>query len=147
VKEELDKSVIQYGLEPAKEMIKEFVGALDKKEWKISEIIQKFIESEVMPDDRNESGTISFNCETTDYGTIFISFDEEESKKRYTCDYQLMIDKKGKLYSPTIKGNRLTATSENLYGFDLFIFKLYAMGCIIEVDGENVDTGWSTYDF
>jgi hypothetical protein len=146
VKEELDKSVIQYALEPAKEMIQEFVGALDKTEWKLSEIIQKFIESEVIPGDRNESGSIAFHYEKSEYGTIYIGFDKDKQSKRYSCNYRLMIDSRdGKLYPPTIDNKKATATS-TFYGFDLFLFKLYAMKCTIIVDEENVDTEWSTYD-
>jgi hypothetical protein len=147
VKEELDKSVVQYALEPTREMIREFVGALDKTEWKLSEIIEKFIEEEVIPDERNEYGEIRFICEKSDYGTYHVSFDKENTaKRRYDCDYRLMIDAKdGKMYQPTIEGKKLTPTS-TMYGFELFIFKLYAMGCTIIVDEENVETEWSTYE-
>lgn len=147
---ELNKSVVEIGIAPAKEMIKNFVGALDKKEWKLSEIIEKYKEEEVIPDERGESGEIAFIHEVSDYGTIYIAFDESTEKKthRYQCKYKLMIDGKSKsLYSPTIEGSALHPVTEiGLRGFDLFLFKLYAMGCTVECDLGNIETEWSTYN-
>lgn len=150
VESELNKSVVEIGIAPAKKMISEFVGSLEKKEWKISEIIQKYKEDKVIPDGYGESGEIAFIQETSDYGTVFIGFDESNKNitHRFQCKYQLMIDgKSGRLYSPTIEGVALHPVSEmGLYGFELFIFKLYAMECTIDCDFGNVETEWSTYN-
>jgi hypothetical protein len=150
VESELNKTVVEIGIAPAKEMIKNFVGALQKKEWKLSEIIHKYKEEEVIPDEHGESGEIAFIHEVSDYGTTFIAFDESNEKKmhRYQCKYQIMIDKKSKrMYCPTIEGAALHPVTEmGLRGFDLFLFKLYAMGCTIECDVNNIETEWSTYN-
>ena len=98
---ELNKSVVEFGIEPAREMIKDFVGSLEKKEWKLSEIIERYKEMEVIPDDKHEEGEIAFIYEKCDYGTIYVSFDEEKGKKveRYNCKYRLMIDNKTNVQS------------------------------------------------
>ena len=52
-----------------------------------------------------------------------------------------------KLLSPTIENKEAHPLVEvGLRGFDLFLFKLYAMGCTINCDFENVETEWSTYN-
>lgn len=150
VESELNKSIVEFGITPAKEMIKNFVGALEKKEWKLSEIIEKFKDEEVIPEEHNDSGEIAFIREVSDYGTIYIGFCESNKNitHRYQCKYQLMIDSKTKkLYSPTIDGVASHPINDIcLYGFDLFIFKLYAMGCTIDCDFDDVETEWSTYN-
>jgi hypothetical protein len=151
VEAELNKSVLSIAIEPAKEMIKSFTGELEKKHWKLSEIIEKYKQEEVIPDEHGESGEIAFIHEVSDYGTVYVSFSESSKKvdKRYQCKYRLMIDRKtNKLYSPNIDGMPTHPIKEmgGLYGFDLFLFKLYAMECTIECDVHNVETEWSTYN-
>lgn len=149
VEYELNKSVVEIGAAPAREMIKKFVGALEKKEWKLSEIIEKYKEA-VISGSFEESGEIGFLYEVSDYGTEFVSFDEtnEKKKHRYQYKYKLMIDEKTmKIYSLTVEGKVLHPVTEiGLSGFDLFLFKLYAIGCTVECDIKNVETAWSTYN-
>jgi hypothetical protein len=149
IESELNKSVVEYGITPAKEMIQKFVGAFDKKEWKLSEIIEKFKE-EVIPDEYGQSGEIAFFNEESSYGTYWIGFDEESDNKihKYQCKYKIGVDKKTKmLYSPTIEGLNIHPLSQmGLAGFDLFLFKLYAMGCTVDCDFENIETLWSTFE-
>lgn len=112
VESELNKSVLSIAIESAKEMIKNFVGDLEKKEWKLSEIIEKYKEEEVIPDEHGESGEIAFIYEISDYGTIHVAFDEKSDKghARYNCKYQLMIDSKTKkLYISERKTHRSSA--------------------------------------
>ncbi len=151
VEAELNKSIIEIGIAPAKEMINKFIGSLEKKEWKLSEIIEKFKEEEVIPDNRDSSGEIELITEVSEYGTIYIAFDKDNTKKnhRYLCKYRLMIDSKTKkLYSPSIDDKIAHPIKEcgGLCGFDLFLFKLYATNCTIECDIDNIDPSWSTYN-
>jgi len=152
IESELTNSVIEIGIAPAKEMIQNFVGSLEKKEWKLSEIIEKYKEAEVIPQGgSHDSGQIAFIGKRSEYGSFFIGFDEEESvKKQHTfqCKYQLMVDAKtNKLYSPTIQGVDLHPLNKfGIRGFDLFLFKLYAMGCTVVCDVDDIDVYWSTYN-
>lgn len=144
VESELNKTIVEIGIEPIKKLIQKFTGSLEKKEWKLSEIIEKFKNEEINQEENGE-GEIAFMHEISDYGTIHIGFDEDKNKNyRYQCKYQLMIDKKTKkLYHPSIQGINAHPISDKLYGFDLFLFKLYAMGCTVECDFDYVDTSWS----
>ncbi len=150
IEAELNKSIVSIGLDPIKEMINKFTGSLEKKEWRVSEIIQKFIEEEVITNSEGNEGEIAFISEESDYGTVYISFDKDNSlKHRYQQKYRMMIDyKTKKLYSPSVDGIGIHPITEmgGLYGFDLFLFKLYAMGCTIECDIREVETGWSTHN-
>lgn len=149
IESELNKTVIEIGIKPAQEMIRSFVGDLEKKEWKLSEIIEKYKDEEVIPDEHGESGTIEFIHKKSEYGTTYISFDEEDKgKERYNCKYKLMIDKEGYLYPPNVDGTPTHPIKEmgGLYGFDLFLFKLYAMKCKIICDINNVEVDWPTYN-
>lgn len=154
---ELNKTVLSMAIEPIKEVIKNFTGELEKKEWKLSEIIQRFLEEEVIPDEHGESGEIAFIYNKSSYGTIYVSFHKDNKldtlrgsgRERYNCKYRLMIDSGTKqLYSPNIDGMPTHPIKEmgGLYGFDLFLFKLYATKCTIDCDFDNIETEWSTYD-
>lgn len=148
VESELNKSVIEIGIAPIKEMINRFTGSLEKKEWKLSEIIQKYIDEEVMSEEEGESGEIAFVYEVSQYGSIFVGFDESIKNRNhlYLCKYRLMINKESKkLYSPTVERKLLHPVTEvGLRGFDLFLFKLYATDCTIDCDFDNVETTWET---
>jgi len=150
IESELNKTVIAIAIEPCKKMINDFVSNLEKKEWKLSEIIELYKEREVIPEANNESGEIAFVHEVSDYGTIWVGFGEESkgTNHRYQCKYRIGIDAKSRqMYSPIIDDKVVHPLNEcGIYGFDLFLFKLYATGCTIIDDYENVETGWSTYN-
>ncbi len=149
VQAELGKGIIQYGLEPALEMIKEFGGQLEKKEWKLSEIIAQFIEQEVLPEEPHESGEISLVIEKSKYGSIWIGFDPESGHDTdYRCKYRISVNEKdGVMWFFSNEQQKLTPLiKSNLSGFDLFLFKLYACKCTIVVDESDCETEWSTYN-
>lgn len=145
----LNKSIIEYGIEPAKEMINRFVGQLEKKEWKLSEVIEKFKESFVNEDDRDESGVISLVVKPSSYGSVWIGFDEKEGQNSdYNCKYRLSVDDKtNRMWYFTNDKEKITPLTEsNLTGFDFFLFKLYACQCTLILDEEECDLEWSTYN-
>jgi hypothetical protein len=150
VESELNKSVLSMAIEPVKDMIKNFTGELEKKNWKLSEIIEKFKELEITDYKDDDSGEISFIHELSDYGTNYIAFDEHPNiNHKFQCKYRLMVDQKTKqLYSPSVDGIPTHPVSEigGLFGFNLFLFKLYAMKCEIECDYNDVEVEWSTYN-
>lgn len=149
VQSELNKSVVEFGIAPAREMLKSFTGELEKKEWKLSEIIAKFITMEVEKDGEQDSGEISLLVEKSDYGTYWIGFDENSDKTyRHHCRYQLAINAKDKrLWSITIDKDHVSPLTDTpVSGFALFLFKLYAMKCTVEVDDSACELEWSTYN-
>ena len=137
VKAELDKSILQHVQIPITEAIRQIASPLEKKEWLLSEIIEKFIEEEVEKDAYD--GSITLIVDDGRYGTTHVSFDKEEDKKEYNCEYRLSIrNETGTLWSFNI-GSYKTVSQDQRQGpihgsFDNFIFKLYASGCTIKLD-------------
>jgi len=56
-------------------------------------------------------------------------------------------DKDKRLWYFTKESEKMSPLTEcQLNGFDLFLYKLYACQCTVEVDRSNCETEWSTYD-
>lgn len=143
VKEHLDKRLLESVKEPIAKEIDEYLGPLEKKEWKLSEIIEKFKQDEI--EDRYDGGEITLHVEKSSYGSTHISFDKEDGKGRHECEYEMSLETKtgipysfkaGK-YSPHYGELR---TSSMRGSFDKFMFRLYAQRVSIAVD--DCDTGY-----
>lgn len=147
VKEELDKTIYSSVKSPIAEAIKDYTGQLDKKEWKLSEIIEKFISR--LKEDESE-GEITLHVEESSYGYRHIYFDEKSGKRACQCEYQIDTDKEGKVYS--FKAGSYNPTTGDIRkrpvhgSFEGFIFKLYAMGCKVEANEYECVTEW-TYEY
>lgn len=139
VKEHLDKRLLESVKEPIAKEIDDYLGPLEKKEWKLSEVIERFVKEEIDDDDRHDGGQISLHVEKSNYGSTHISFDKDGGKKKYDCEYDMSIDTKtgvpysfraGK-YNPH-KGD---LRFESLHGsFEKFFFRLYAQRVSVVVD-------------
>lgn len=106
---------------------------LTKKEWKLSEILEVFVEEEWPADEYYFHPTIE--VEVSNYGSTYIAFDKKSGKLRHDCEYQLSINRQGEIYSYETRGyfgkpiNRPPLSKiENL------IYSLYASAAVIEVD-------------
>jgi len=137
VKDQLDKHLLSSVKDPISAAITEYLGPLEKKEWKLSEIIEKFKQEEI--EDKSDGGEITLHVERSDYGSTHISFDKEDGKKRYECEYEMSIDSKtGKPYSfgaGQYCHHRGDLRTESLHGsFDKFFFRLYAQQVTIIID-------------
>lgn len=139
VKEHLDKRLLESVKEPIAKEIDEYLGPLEKKEWKLSEIIDRFIKDEIDDEDRHSGGEITLHVERSNYGSTHIRFDKDNNKKSYECEFEMSLDTKtgvaysfraGK-YNPH-NGDLRTAS---LHGsFEKFLFRLYAQRVSITVD-------------
>ena len=145
VKEMVQASVIKSGKEQIEKNLSEFFKPLEKTEWKISEIIEKFIEHLI---DDGESGEIAFFCEDgrgdgyTDY-----YFDENNKTSKYSCTYKLRVNKKGVWAATTNENECSKMKTPFLYGFDSFMFLLFSTNANIINDSENVVTEYGNdYD-
>lgn len=139
VKENLDKHLMLYVKEPIAKEIKEYVGGLDKQEWKLSEIVEIFKKDEISDEDRYSGGEITVIVEKSNYGSTHIYFDERGGKKSYECEYEISLDtKSGVPYSFEVGkygSHRGDLRYESLHGdFAKFIFRLYAQKATIKVD-------------
>lgn len=91
--------------------------------------------------------------ETTEYGTTYICFDQDEkpgsggrgyderSDMRYRADYRLAVDKEGRVYSLRFEGTNVTPTSlPNVVGeFDATIMAFYVGRTTLEIDMDDDD--------
>lgn len=139
VKEHLDKHLMLYVKEPIANEIKEYVGALDKKEWKLSEIVERFKKDEISDEDRYSGGEITVIVEKSNYGSTHIHFDERRGKKSYECEFKMSLDtRSGIPYSFDIgkyNPHRGDLRYDSLHGeFAKFFFRLYAQKAIIIID-------------
>lgn len=139
VKEHLDKRLVEYAKEPITNEIDEYLGPLEKKEWKLSEIIDRFKKEELTDSDKFDGGEITLHVEKSNYGSTHISFDKDNDKKRYDCEFEMSLDTKtGVPYSfraGSWKPHNGNLRMASLNGaFEKFFFRLYAQKAVITVD-------------
>jgi len=149
IREELDKSLYDNVREPIIDSIREITGVLEKKEYKLSEVIDLFIKDQQEEEDRSYSGEITLDVEYSSYGYKHINFDKDPDRSRYNCAYQIDVDSKGQIYSfkagkyiPTTSSSDLRKESRHGSSFDTFIFKLWANKCVLIVDEDDCQTDW-----
>ena len=118
-----------------------------KEQYTLSEIIEQ-----LKADDYKEK----YEYSEDDYLTLIINGDEdgykriyldlESDKSKYSCDYEIAIDKEGKIYSTHLGDIDITKKIKigNLYGLNEMIFKIYSSGAKIildqGMDSDNYDT-------
>jgi hypothetical protein len=120
---------------PIEAHLKEFATTIDKDEYTLSEILEKYMRS------LSDSEWESYDCivptvivEKSNYGSTYIRFDHKSDKKSYECMYQLALDKEGRPYSFDIRGWFGSKTGSALHGYDNFFFALYANKVKIIID-------------
>lgn len=146
VKEIIDKNIISDAKEQIKKDLEKFFIPITKTEYKISEIIEEFKKG--IGCDPGESGEISFHKKesTTSDGYIDYRFDEESDRDYYSCSYELRINKTG-LWYMEIEGKDVNKIkTDKFYGFDSFLFQLYARKIKIIDDSDNVELEYGYYE-
>jgi hypothetical protein len=130
-----------------KEEIDRTFGVLEKQEWYLSEIMERF-KDEYRSQELHECTCI---VEESQYGSIFVYFDEEADKGKYSCGGQFCIsvegeEEKGKIWrfehkEKYVRGSVKSSDPERPIGsdFDKFLFKLYAQGATIIIDDVNTE--------
>ena len=149
VETQLNNAFVKDLTKSIEEAITSITGVLEKKEWKLSEIIEKFIESidkscDGSMDEQHES--CSLHVDGNDK-FIHVYFDMESGKGKYKCGNSLFIYD-GKLSSATVDNNMFTplyAKSKN--GFDEFIFRLYCNAVTIIVDEYECELDYYREDY
>lgn len=134
LKEKLDAVITVQGIEKVKEATEKMLSDV-KREYKLSEIIEKIKEG-INQDDVNYDDRMTLIIEPTSGGYCHIYIDEEEKDYKYSCDYQINIDKEGKPYSITLRDETLDTRKilGGLYGADALLFKIYGAGSKIVLD-------------
>ncbi|PWW06301.1 hypothetical protein DFQ01_103203 [Paenibacillus cellulosilyticus] len=148
----LDDQIQTEGVERVKRELTKMFSPLEKKEWKLSEIIEK-MKSEENEDHEKDGESISFHYDDSFSLGIHVYFDPEGNESKYGCKYTFYIsrDEKnknvGRLNTLNIGGKELTNKQilNGFYGFDKFLFQLYATGATIIADHDYVDEAYG-YD-
>lgn len=116
--------------------IQESASYITKDNWKMSEIVNEFIES--LDDSDYADGYIepTIIIEQSSWGSIYIGIDKENGKREHDCEYRLSVNKDGSVYGFDQRdyANR-KMKHESIHGdFDKLIFSLYANKATIEFD-------------
>lgn len=130
-----------------KKILDPIFAPLEKQEWKVSEIIEKFKHEVVRDEDSDKDSDEDFDDDpefslyvqkdTMGYGHVF--FDKEAHVEKYACAYLIAFTDKGEIYNAKIDSTDASRVRTSpLYSFDAFMFALFARKATIIVD---VDTG------
>lgn len=117
------------------------ISILDKSDYKLSEIVGEFKKELLRDMNDNDEKDFTVIIENSSCNFTYIYIDEEDNQDKYNCKYRICIYE-GKVtncspVSPPEKGT---------YGFENFLFALYANNVNIEIDSDY-DTCISTeYD-
>jgi hypothetical protein len=148
VQEELAGTVLETAQESIRKRVQSVLGTLEKKEWKLSEIVAKFREK-VIDSIGAQDGELGLEAQESEYGGWVINLDEDANedggiystrrsrKPSYKYKYRLFLDKDGQVYSFLINGKRPDFTKETASRFDDFFFQLYASGVTVLVDEDD----------
>ncbi|RXZ84449.1 hypothetical protein EBB07_00030 [Paenibacillaceae bacterium] len=152
VQEILDDQIQTQGIERVKEELTQMFSPMEKKEWKLSEIIEKMKNKE-NEDHEKDGESISFHYDDSFSLGIHVYFDPESDKEKYECEYSFYISRDernknmGRLTTLRIGNKELTNKQvlNGFYNFDKFLFQLYATGATIIADHDYVEENYG-YD-
>lgn len=146
---------IQISTGPLKEMIRETVGHLSKKDWKLSEIVSRFesIAMEATYSDNNE-GEFTLHVKTNSENKwTEVAFDVDANVAEYDCGIRFIVSaSSNRIFSFHYKDWRHDQKEVNLSRLlamshaEREIFRLYNNNCKIEIDDTDFETTWSRYD-
>lgn len=139
VREIVDATLIADGKKQIEKNLATFFKPLEKSEWKITEIIEKFLEDIREEDHSNYSDEITFIVERDGRWTYFY-FDAEKKDRKYACKHRIGVTD-GHIFTINIDGHDGKEVKfDRFYGFEGFLFKLYATKAKVIDDGDDVST-------
>jgi hypothetical protein len=139
VRDIVDATLIAQGKDQMQKNLADFFKPLEKTEWKITEIVEAFRKSVLEEDMSNADENITFIIERERSFTHFY-FDEESGKEKYRCKHRVGLHE-GHIFTVNVDGiEGKNVKFDNFYGFESFLFKLYAAKATIIDDGDDVDT-------
>lgn len=149
VENQLNNAFVKDLKKSIEEAVSSVTGVIDKKEWKLSEIIEKFIDYIDKSYDGymdSRSGQCSLHVEE-DNTFAHIYFDAESGKTKYQCENSLFVYR-GKLSSATIDNNKFTPLHTGAKSsFDEFMFRLYCNAVTIIVDEYDCELEYYREDY
>lgn len=149
VNKQLDKTVTEDVRKEIIDTCNKVTGVLEKKEYKLSEIIEQFVESL----DKSYDGEMDDQCgemtlHVDNDGTFaHIYFDKEEGKAKHECASNMFLYE-GKLSGVTTE-NRPFSPFEirTMDTFEKFMFKLYCSNVSITIDENDCELDYYREDY
>lgn len=115
--------------EQIKETVLSKIAILEKKEYKLSEIVNLFKEEVLEDMDEGEERELTVIVEKDGDTFTRIYLDKEENQSKYKCKYTIL------LYRGQVATCNPLSNPENMpYGFDKTVFALYANRAQITID-------------
>lgn len=112
---------------------------------KLSGLVEKFIEHH--KDDLETCGEITCLVEEDDWGGWNFRLDKEADKEAHRCEIYAGVNKEGEIYYLRMDGedpkNKLFLGRK--FGFERYLFQLYAVKAKIENDENSVVRGFGDY--
>ena len=146
----LIESVDKGCIEPIQAMIQNTIGLLNKKEIKLSEIINDFISASMEYHDEEYYGEISMFIEKNEkhrWTEVFVDIDPDVNRDK--CKYSFIFDEKGYIFGltdrsryvdPFNKSNSSSPTElSRIHGIERILFRIYSAGVPVIVDVDQSD--------
>lgn len=133
----LNKTAYEAAASKITSHVKGVLKILDKKEWKLSEIITRYRESIT-----SENPVVCYKTEESTYGYHYINLGDNTYKSRGSSDaytYLLHLDKKMKVFAVSQRGIRLDPRSGSPDPFEVFLMQLWANESVIAIDEDESD--------
>lgn len=139
----VERAINGTALEAAKERIQkdvhEVLWIMENKNWKLSEIVTKYL------DTLDESDTPEFEIQESSYGYTYIYIGKKKEKSKYDTyssygpkkvedGIMLHMDKENKVFSVSNRGKVLDPRVDKPNHWETFLMNLWANNCIIEID-------------
>ncbi|MFB5189049.1 hypothetical protein [Alicyclobacillus fastidiosus] len=129
-----------------KERMDEMFGDVPN-EIKLSEIVEKFKAYVIEHGDRDDD-EITLDIDDPHSILTFISMDPKTDVARYQCRYRFHVDREGKIGGARIDGNDIGPRDAmgGLYGFEAFLFKMFAHKTKVILDIDDCDLEYHDTD-
>lgn len=153
IKNELNGVVEIESLEPIKKLVRSVTGRMEKKEMKLSEVIDHFM-SLVAEDAYENSGEVSIHViENAEQKWHTVSLDLEPNQSPEKCAIEFLIHSDQEIFIFRLKTtwqynkskiNPVKATQ--LKAIEHYLYRLYSGQVKIEIDETYFETEWNKYD-
>ena len=137
VKQEL----IDKGYAGIAEHVRSILGDTLKAEYKLTEVVE--ILKKEFGEYKDPGDEFSVHIENSGNGYRWVSFDEDENKKKHECGYRIGINEEGKIFSLSIgerdygSYTRRAASIVTTKAFGEFLVRAKAQGVKIEMDEDE----------
>jgi len=143
IEAKIDETIINDGTKRMKEDLAKLLSSGQKKEIKLSDIIEE-LKGDANDDAINKCwDEISLHIEKSDIvgsELIFIHFDKEPDRERYECNYRIVASD-GICSSVSAKDYDYSKTTPmgGIYGMERYLFRLYANKTKLIIDEDDVN--------